>query len=709
MRTYLTLLLVFTLLTSSAQVIIRGHVTDKKDEAIVGANVYIENCYDGTTTGYDGRFALETEVVGSQVLIISCVGFEPFTIRFHTDSVKSHYQVRLSEVAHELDAVVITAGTFEAGDKKQSMVLSAFDVASTASAQGDIYGAFNAVPGTQKVGEEGRLFVRGGDSYETRTFMDGMAVTTPYYTRAGDIPTRGRYSPLLFEGLLFSTGGYSAEYGQALSSVVALQTTGLEKNDKQSLSLMSVGAGYAGVKTWDRASVGITADYINSNMHNRLFKPAMQWNKAPQNIGTTLMFRHQTGESGLIKSFASVNLNQMDMQYHNFPEQKYQHLVMDDGNLYLNTVYNDMIGDSWLIQGGVAYTYDVDHLNLESLPVKTIQQGMHLKLKATCFLNEKLSLKTGTEGAIEYYSQVLGIQPAQLRLEFDNPYLALFSEAEWQVNNGVALRMGGRLEHSFLNGHASLSPRISSAFKTGEDSQVSLAYGTFLQSAQNDYLKVNSLLDAEKASHWIVNYQYRRLNRLMRIEAYRKNYRQLVTYSTAHSLNPLDYGNDGRGYSQGIDVFWRDGSTFKDTDYWISYSYNDSRRLYKDYPEEVRPSYASAHNLSVVYKRFVPAWTTFLSAGYSMASPRPFHNPNKPGFMQDATGFYHDISCSITYLTRLMNNEVVLHLMVNNLLARNNVFGYEYSNRPDTGGAYARKAIVSPVRQQAVLVLVLQL
>ena len=82
----------------------------------------------------------------------------------------------LQEEINELDAVTITAGSFTAGDASRRTVFRPLDIATTAGATADIAGALNTLPGTQKVGETGRLFVRGGDGSETRTFIDGLVV-----------------------------------------------------------------------------------------------------------------------------------------------------------------------------------------------------------------------------------------------------------------------------------------------------------------------------------------------------------------------------------------------------------------------------------------------------------------------------------------------------------------------------------------------------
>ena len=108
---------------------------------------------------------------------------------------------------------------------------------------GNFVGALQTLPGTSNVSEDGRLFVRGGDAEETQIFVDGMRVFTPYSPTAKNIPTRGRLSPFLFKGIIFSTGGYSAEYGQALSGVLLLNSVDEAQEEKTDISLMTLGLG----------------------------------------------------------------------------------------------------------------------------------------------------------------------------------------------------------------------------------------------------------------------------------------------------------------------------------------------------------------------------------------------------------------------------------------------------------------------------------
>ncbi|SVE63984.1 uncharacterized protein METZ01_LOCUS516838, partial [marine metagenome] len=130
----------------------------------------------------------------------------------------------LKQSVSQMNEVVITAGSFEASDENRAAILKPLDIVTTAGARGDIAGALQALPGSQPQNEKEGLFVRGGDAVESKTIVDGLVIQNPYDSSVPDIPQRGRFTPFEFEGTIFSTGGYSAQYGQALSSVVDLTT-----------------------------------------------------------------------------------------------------------------------------------------------------------------------------------------------------------------------------------------------------------------------------------------------------------------------------------------------------------------------------------------------------------------------------------------------------------------------------------------------------
>ena len=160
---------------------------------------------------------------------------------------------------------MISAGTFEASDRKKATVLSSLDILTTASANADVTGALKTLPGAQQVGESEGLFVRGGTAAETKTFMDGTLVNNFFYSSVPGVAQRGRFSPWFLKGTVFSAGGYSALYGQALSSAVILETVDLPEQSSGNLgvSVLSLSGAYQHLAKNKKASFGMSYSYTD--------------------------------------------------------------------------------------------------------------------------------------------------------------------------------------------------------------------------------------------------------------------------------------------------------------------------------------------------------------------------------------------------------------------------------------------------------------
>jgi len=276
---------------------------------------------------------------------------------------------------------------------------------------------------------------------------------------------------------------------------------------------------------------------------------------------------------------------------------------------------------------------------------------------------------------------------------YQNPLISSFAEADIYFSNNLLARVGGRVEYTSLNKQVYVAPRVSLAYKTGENAQVALAGGSFQQAATDDLLRINNALDFEKADHLILNYQVVNPKQTFRIEGYLKRYRDLVKFDPANQFNSTTYVNNGEGYARGIDLFWRDNKTIKNMDYWVSYSFLDTERDYRDFPTQAVPTFASAHNLSVVSKYWVNALKTQFSGTFSYASPRTYNNPNTPEFNAENTPAYIDLSLSASYLA---TQNIIIYGSVTNVLGRDNIFGYEYSNSPNNQGTYVARANMLP-------------
>lgn len=712
MKTFVLILIMSVLcINTFAQTQIKGKITDTNGEAIPGANIYFKDTYFGTTSDSIGDFILKADLEQNSFLIVSFIGYQNFEKEIKAGSWLNNLEIVLKESSNNINAVTISAGSFDASDETKAVTMRPLDIVTTASGEGDIYGALNTMPGTQKVGEDGGIFVRGGESYEAKTYMDGMLVNSPYSASMPDVPARGRFSPFLFSGTVFSTGGYSAEYGQALSSALVLKTNALPEKDVSSIMLLSVGLGATHTKRWDKTSISLNVDYTNLSPYYQLANQDITWGKAPESFGGSMMFRQKIGKTGMIKSFASFTHANSALDYPDIEYGGTQAIKLLNDNVYFNTVYNDMISDKLQIMSGVSFDYDNEVINIDEDKVETRQIAYQYRLKLTQNLTNAIELKYGIETIHMDYEQNYYAAAVEdtFNMPFTDDYLAAFFEPEIKLSSHFAARIGARLEYSSLNQETNLQPRLSLAYKVATNSQVSLAYGIFNQAAQNDYRKFNNDLQAEQAEHYILNYQYVKDERTFRIEAYYKNYNQLVKYQQFNLPEKESYNNLGTGYAKGVDIFWRDRKSFQNIDYYVSYSYIDTKREYRDYPGSAAPMFTSVHNFSAVYKQWINPINTQIGVTYSYNSGRPYFNPNNPEFMADRTKDAHDVSMNLSYLTTFFGKSAIVHLSVSNLFGFDKVYGYRYPVEPDADMNYSAFAVKPASKRFFLVVFMLSL
>ncbi|HEY3430655.1 MAG TPA: TonB-dependent receptor [Cyclobacteriaceae bacterium] len=688
----LTLMIIATA-SCFAQTKVSGRVMDEKGEGIPGANVSIKDSYDGASSNVEGKFEFTTPETGEKLLVITFVGYKNFEKEIDLNGVEVKVDAYMKETINELQAVTITAGAFGASDESRRTIFRAVDIATTAGATADIAGALNTLPGTQKVGESGRLFVRGGDGYEARTFIDGMIVMNEYDQTAPNTPSRGRFLPFMFKGTSFSTGGYSAEYGQALSSALVLDSRDKSEMTRTDFGLLSVGADVTQTQVWDRGSVAAKIQYTDIRPYFGLINQEIDWKDAPVSLEGSSAFRQQVGKDGMVKVFGNFSHSTYSLYSHDIADESLKQLYdFTNDYTYLNGFYKQSLSDKWSMRGGISYTFNRNNSFLDADQTIDIDRGLHVKAVLEGSLSEHVEIKTGAEILNKDYHHSYDPETAiPFQNNFSGTITAAFAETDVYASNRFVTRLGARTEYNNLINKASIDPRISLAYKTGEVGQVSLAYGKFRQSPKNEWVRVNNKLQSEKADHYILNYQVVTHNRTFRVETYYKKYNDLVKFRNGNSS---DLTNDGNGFAKGVELFWRDNRSIKNVDYWVSYSYLDTERNFLNTPYSVTPTFASAHNFSVVYKHFVTKLKTQFGATYSVTSGRPYNDPNMDEFNAGKTTSYQDLSVNISYLP---TSQLILYFSCTNVLGRDNIFGYEFSNTPDADGVYASR----PIRQPA--------
>ncbi len=692
MKNFILLLCVIlnvNLITSQAQV--SGTVTDTKGNPIVGANVYLEGTYDGASTLESGEFSFETFEEGTQTLVISMLSYEPH-YEVGDVSYLKNLKIELRDAVNALSGVTLTAGTFEAGDNSKVSALKPLDIVTTAGAVGDFVAALQTLPGTTSVNEDGRLFVRGGDANETQVFIDGLRVFQPFNATANNIPTRGRFSPFLFKGITFSTGGYSAEYGQALSSVLLLNTTDLPDQNKTDISIMSVGGGVGHTKIWGNTSLSINTSYVNLSPYEALIPSTqgIRWNSPYESIAGEAVFRH-IGDKGTFKMYTGFNRANLDIEQEDINFDDFVRFRLTNSNLYLNTSYKYFFDDNWTLTSGAAISRDGNEIGIQGNLVDANETASHLKLKLQKGFSNRFNISFGSEFFLKEYKENFSDSTGfAADNNFNDRLWAGFAEADIFFSNQFAMKLGVRGERSSIIDSYTVSPRVSLAYKTGEKGQFSLAYGDFYQNPQNEVLRFNPELNSEKTSHYILNYQYLSNGKTFRAEAYYKDYDALVKFDTDQPMFNSEFSNSGLGYATGLDVFWRDNKSIPNLDYWVSYSYLDTERDFRNFRDSATPNFAPKHNLSVVTKYWVNDLRSQIGLSYNYNSGRPYDNPNTEEFLAERTRSFNNVSLSWAYL---IDQQKILFLSINNILGFENINNYQYANTPNVDGVFNRRAV----------------
>ncbi|MCE7067844.1 TonB-dependent receptor [Dyadobacter sp. CY326] len=675
-----------------AQKTVSGKVTDKKGNALPGANVFLKGTYDGTTTDANGTFNFQTSQKDTATLAATYVGYEIFERNIGVKDNATDLSISLEEIANELNTVVITAGAFEASDEKRMAMLKPLDIVTTAGAAADITGAMQFLPGAQRVGEQEGLFVRGGSGLETKVVIDGMIVQNPFFSSLPDVQSRGRFNPFMFKGTSFSTGGYSAQYGQALSSVLLLNTTDKVNNNGLGISLNLANAGLNYDYATKNQSISAVAYYGNLKPLFALVKQNVDWVQAPEFKGSSLTYRLKPTKNGLLKVYGMYSDSHLSMNSSDpLSESGKTRLDLENKNAFFTSTYTDSWKDGrWSLNSGFSYSRNNDNTTLAAFNFDRFDERTQARLVLSRLLSGNNTLLIGAEAHAIRLKNGFGGKYYKL----NDRYAAAFVESEIYITRQLAGRIGLRTEYSSLLKDANLAPRLSFAYKTGRYSQFSLAAGQFYQNPDYKYLYTDKNLHYERADHLILNYQIIKNQRTFRIEAFHKNYAQLVREYTGQHFDADPYrfpwgetNNAGKGYASGFDFFWRDQKTIKNFDYWVTYSFVDSKRLFQQFEKSVTPTFISNHNISLIAKKWIEKITTNVSMTYAFTSGRPYYNPNNDKFLADKTAPTHNVNLQASKLQNVLGNLVVFYASVDNILNTKNVFTYRYT--PDGKSRYA--------------------
>ena len=630
-----------------SQTVISGVVTDGR-EPMAGVNVFIIGTIDGCLTDSLGRFEFVTSKTGELSIKATFIGFEDAVL---TTTESQNLLIRMREQATTINEVVVTASTYSFGKSDNFKTMDALDVVMSGNSCGDIVAALQTLPGTQKVGENGKLYVRGGESDECQTFINGMHVLVPYSTNIENNAVRGRFSPFLFKGINFSLGGYGGEYGQALSSVLPMETTDVATGDKLGVSASLVDWNIGGTKAFTSSSLSFNADYTSMGLYDALFPDRINWTRPYRKLSGEAQYKAELSSASVLKSYIGYDFTTLGQHVDNRMLSLYEH------NIYANATLKSNIGRGYSLFTGIANSSvinDIDDAQILGDHYHNLRNEIHLKTEVRKVYSSVLKMSAGVEDYLRHSTKRYDISHYSL----DYNLFAAHTDAQLRIVPKLFLNLSARVENASYDGGWLLMPRATLSYVPNKRFQLSAMLGKYSQTADDDNIVMSGKnLSQSTANHTILSMQYEIRNTLLRIEPYYKKYHNLPLIA-----NGL-YTADGYGTSKGVDVFIENHSLIKNLTSTLSYSFNDSERLYLDYTALRTPDYVSRHNVRMTLKYNIGKTIIGLSESYASGRKYPI----------GTTPHYHSVDANITWL---VSPKIIVYTSLNNIFGRTNIFRY---------------------------------
>ena len=237
-----------------------GYVLDSDNRGIELANVYVEGSTVGTTTNQNGYYDLTVEMGDTIIMVYSMIGYESFRQQLYTENKVLGVNVVLPTNEEMLSEITVR------GIQRQTGTMERTDVGVARlmpdATGGGIENLLITFAGVRQNNEMSSQYnVRGGSYDENSVYVNGLEIYRPLLIRSGQQEGLSFANTDMVESVDFSAGGYDAQYGDRMSSVLDIRYKRPEKLESRlNISLLGASA-YVG---W--------GDSVQSQMHGIRYK-----------------------------------------------------------------------------------------------------------------------------------------------------------------------------------------------------------------------------------------------------------------------------------------------------------------------------------------------------------------------------------------------------------------------------------------------------
>jgi hypothetical protein len=235
MKKTLLLLFIFTSFFAFSQSgNIRGFVYDKESgEPIIFCNVFLEGTTIGAATDINGMYNISKVQPGDYTLTVTYLGYDTTKVEIKLSSRQLLSQnLLIGESSIKLNEVKISAAREEMKTEVKAAAIKIskqdLEMMPTIGGEPDLAQYMQVVPGVVFTGDQGgQLYIRGGSPIQNKVLLDGMIIYSPFHS----IGLFSVFDTDIIRNTDVYTGGFNAEYGGRISSIMDIKTIdGNKKN-----------------------------------------------------------------------------------------------------------------------------------------------------------------------------------------------------------------------------------------------------------------------------------------------------------------------------------------------------------------------------------------------------------------------------------------------------------------------------------------------
>jgi len=557
----------------------------------------------------------------------------------------------------------------------QTIQMSSLDIATNPSAMADMIGGLRILPGVQANDNDGRLIIQGGNSEESQIYINDLLVINPYNLASKNTGVRTRFSSDLFEGVALQSGGYNAEFGQALSGILNLNT--LEKKHIESKTDIGISSVFASLTHTDqKQSYAYRGDikYANTSTYDKLNPDIYTWDKHLEQISADLFFTKEFSPKSKLTAQVQFSNSAMNYTHENIDNIPFTN-NLKEVYFYAQANFHHLFDKKWSLSAGsnlIINDMSGTEVRYKGDKVENSNIWNHNKITLQ-YSSGKIINRMGAEYIFNPFDETYSLEKIDYNTNIENSLLSIYNDTKFYLSNNLTMNLGLRAEYSPYLKQFNLAPRAYIGYRLNRKNIVSASYGEYFQLPSMSYLKLTNDINFTSVQKGTLSYSYVKRSSKFQLDAYYKKYEDAITYSQGDFI-PVDIKNNGNGYGWGADVFWK--SNFNVLEYWLTYSYSNTEKKYAYFPEKIAPDYAAKHSANITLKYWLSSLKSLAGINYNVSSGTPYYNSTAPYNELGTTPYRNRLDVSWSYLPK---PNIIIHVGCQNVLGYKNIYGYEYS------------------------------